>query len=538
MAVQAQQRLVPAPGGEVELRERPRRQAGRQGEPALERQRQHLVGVTAALRLVAAQPGQPGQHGDRQRAGVAGADVVGQPHRLVGVGGGVGQPALPQRDERAQAEGLRQQREGPAIAGEDDGAVEVAPGAGPVAEEDGAAAGLLDLLDDLEARRPARAPPRSSATPAAASPAMSRLMPFMSRLGNSSASLRGSVSSSASMLVDGARVAAHGGGHARAHQQPEPRRAGRPAAPSGQRRPASRRRRPGARSPSRPCRARASPVPRAIGSCSSGSARSSSATAWPTRPASADDVGGRQEPLRPTLRIGVELGRALERPRRGRVAAAARGVVGGEGQRLGRLVVGCGGGGRAVPRAPVGVRLVVERRRPAPRAPRAARRSPRRGRRPSAAADGGSAAACPGRRAGRRARRRRAASGRGRARSEARSSVPTSPLSSAAASTSRRRASSPSGSTRAMKARSMRSLSGRSMRSGARPARSSSVRAPGSSSSASGLPPVAPTRSSRTTAGSAPSSRARASAALQPAEPQLGQPVRIEVALRRPRARR
>ena len=48
-------------------------------------------------------------------------------------------------------------------------------------------------------RRRARAPPRSTPRPAAASPAISRLMPFMSRLGKSSASLRGSVSSSASM---------------------------------------------------------------------------------------------------------------------------------------------------------------------------------------------------------------------------------------------------------------------------------------------------------------------------------------------------
>ena len=88
-----------------------------------------------------------------------------------------------------------------------------------------------------------------------------------------------------------------------------------------------------------------------------------------------------------------------------------------------------------------------------------------------------------------------------------------------------------------MKARSMRSLSGRSRRSGARPVRSSSVSAAGSSSRASGLPPVAPTRSSRTTAGRAPSSSARGVGVAQPGEPQLGQPVRVElprVALARP----
>jgi hypothetical protein len=89
------QRLVPAPGGEIELRERPCRQAGRQREPALERERQDLVGVAPARLLVASQPGEPGQHGDRKRAGIAGADVIGQAHGLVGVGGRVHEAAFP-----------------------------------------------------------------------------------------------------------------------------------------------------------------------------------------------------------------------------------------------------------------------------------------------------------------------------------------------------------------------------------------------------------------------------------------------------------
>ena len=105
------------------------------------------MGGTPHRRPVA---GRPGQHGDREGARVAGADVVGQPHRLIRVGAGVHQAALPQGDERAKPEGLGQQGDGAAIACEDDRAVEVAPGADPVPEEDGAAAGLLDLFDDVD----------------------------------------------------------------------------------------------------------------------------------------------------------------------------------------------------------------------------------------------------------------------------------------------------------------------------------------------------------------------------------------------------
>ncbi len=70
----------------------------------------------------------------------------------------------------------------------------------------------------------------------------------------------------------------------------------------------------------------------------------------------------------------------------------------------------------------------------------------------------------------------------------------------------------------------MRSLSGRSRRSGARPASSSSVRAAGSSSRASGLPPVTPTSSSRTTAGRSLSRSAAACAPRSPASESSGSP--------------
>ena len=101
-------------------------------------------------------------------------------------------------------------------------------------------------------------------------------------------------------------------------------------------------------------------VPRAIGSRRSGSARSSSATAWPNAPGQRRGDGGRHEAPARRCGIGIELGGALQRAGGGRVPAAARGVVGREDQRLGRLVVGGGGGGGAVPRAPVDVGVVVE----------------------------------------------------------------------------------------------------------------------------------------------------------------------------------
>ena len=69
--------------------------------------------------------------------------------------------------------------------------------------------------------------------------------------------------------------------------------------------------------------------------------------------------GGDEAPRAP-LRVGVELGRALQRAGGGRVATPPRGVVGGAGQRLGRPVVGGRGRGGTVPRAPVGVGVAVE----------------------------------------------------------------------------------------------------------------------------------------------------------------------------------
>ncbi len=178
--------------------------------------------MAAALLIVAPQPGQPRQHGDRQGAGIAGADVVGQAHRLVRVGGGVREAALPQGDERAQPEGLGQQGDGAVIASEDGRAIEVAPGADPVPDEDGAAARLLDLLDDLDVvgqrerlldRRDARRGiARDEPADAVHEPAREALG-VRARLGVELGE----------HAVDGARVAADGGRHAGAHQQAEPR---------------------------------------------------------------------------------------------------------------------------------------------------------------------------------------------------------------------------------------------------------------------------------------------------------------------------
>ena len=148
-------------------------------------------------------------------------------------------------------------------------------------------------------------------------------------------------------------------------------------------------------------------VPRTIGSRSSGSARSSSATAWLKRPAIAEETAAATRRSARRCGIGIELGGALQRACGGRVPAAARGVVGGEGQRLGRVVVGRGGGGGAVPRAPVDVGAVVEHggqrlvRRAALGEARGA--VDRRAHERMAEAQ----PRCPGRSAGRRARRRR-----------------------------------------------------------------------------------------------------------------------------------
>ena len=360
------------------------------------------------------------------------------------------------------------------------------------------------------------------AAPAAASPAISLLMPFMSRLGNSSASLRGSVSSSASMrwIASGSPLTA-AAMHARINR---PRPAGRSAgnsvraasassevgirrSPDGHRQHAAHPRRGAAHH--RVAQFGLGTIEQRFGMAEA--------------PGHRRRDGGRHQVLGAALGIGIQLGGALQRAGGGGVPAAARGVIRSEDQRLGRVVVGRGGGGGAVPRAPVDVGAVLEHggerlvRRAALGEARGAvdRRAHER---MAEAQPRALAVSRPARSA------TSSASGPKPRRSEARSSVPTSPLSSAAASTSRRRASSPSGSTRTMKARSIRSLSGRSRRSGARPVRSSSVSATGSSSSASGLPPVAPTRSSRTTAGSVPSSSAAASALLSPASLSSGSP--------------
>ena len=184
-------------------------------------------------------------------------------------------------------------------------------------------------------------------------------MPFMSRLGNRSASLRGSVSSSASMrwIASGSPLTA-AAMHARI-SSPSP--AGRSAgsivraasasssvrirrAPDGHRHHAAHPRRGAAHH-------RVAQV--GLGTIEQ---RHGMAEA----PGQRRGDGGRHQALGAALGIGIELRRALQRAGGGRVPAAARGVVGGEDQRLGRLVVGGGGGGGAVPRAPVDVGLVVE----------------------------------------------------------------------------------------------------------------------------------------------------------------------------------
>jgi hypothetical protein len=72
--------------------------------------------------------------------------------------------------------------------------------------------------------------------------------------------------------------------------------------------------------------------------------------------------GGCDQAHGASLRIGVQLGGALERASRGGVSAPPGRVVGGEGKVVGRLVVGSRGGGGAMPGPPIGVRVVAERR--------------------------------------------------------------------------------------------------------------------------------------------------------------------------------
>ena len=306
--------------------------------------------------------------------------------------------------------------------------------------------------------------------------------------------------------VDGARVAADRGRHAGAHQQSQPGRpvrrqhgAGRVGehgvrvgrAPDGHR-----------GHPAHPHRhAARHRVPQV------GLGAIEQRHRMPDAPGQRRGAGRGHEAPRAPLRIGVELRRALERAGGGRVAAAARGVVGGAGQRLGRLVVRRRGGGGAVPRAPVGVGLVVEHG------------GERLVRRAALGEAGGvvdgraqqrMAEAQPRSLGGQQAGALDGVEGVGPDADALRGAQQRPDL---AAVVGRREQEHPprvvrEGSTRAMKARSMRSFNGRSRRSGARPARSSSVRAPGSSSRASGLPPVTPTSSSRTTAGRALSSSA------------------------------
>ena len=102
----------------------------------IDRQLEHLVGEPVALPLVAAQTGQPSEARERQGTRVLGPDVLGQPRRLVGVGDGIRQPAVPKREIRAQAERVREETGCGALARQRDSAVERAQRPRPVAEQD------------------------------------------------------------------------------------------------------------------------------------------------------------------------------------------------------------------------------------------------------------------------------------------------------------------------------------------------------------------------------------------------------------------
>ena len=220
---QPHERLLPAPEREVELRQRPRPRRGGQRETAVDCELEHLVGQPPALGLVAAQAREPGEAGERQRAGVLRADVLGQPRRLVRVGGRLGQPPVPQREVGAQAEDVRQERDRGALARHRDGAVERAQRAGAIADEDAAGrrpqhlARVVERLGTgqrlVEARRSAlRVTPQQPAEPGLEQ-ARHRL-PFAPRV-------RLEACSDLGRLEHALRVAAHRGGLEREAEQVE-----------------------------------------------------------------------------------------------------------------------------------------------------------------------------------------------------------------------------------------------------------------------------------------------------------------------------
>ena len=136
---QPHERLLPAAARELELRDRPRRRRRGQRQPALGRQLQHLVDHAPALVRLAPQALQPCERAERQRAGVLGADVLGQADGLVGVRRRIGEAAVPDREVAAQPEHVGQEPERALLARQGHAAVERAPGAGAVADEGGAA---------------------------------------------------------------------------------------------------------------------------------------------------------------------------------------------------------------------------------------------------------------------------------------------------------------------------------------------------------------------------------------------------------------
>ena len=350
---QPYQRLVPAAEREVELGQRPRRRGGGHGQAAVDRDLEHLVGEAAALGLVAAQAGEPGEAGERQRAGVLGPDVGGEPCRLVGVGGRLGQPPVPQREVGAQAEDVRQERDRRTLAGQDDGAVERLERAATVSDEDAAGgrpqdlARLVERLGAhqrlLEHRRRARRVAAEQAAERAQQQAGHRLA-LAPGLGVETGGEPGD-------LEHALRVAAHGGGLERASEQVEGGarvRRGATASAAAIKAACDWPGRPATISTSARIRAASRTAHRIVqlGLCAREQAQRMLHAARHDRRA-----GGRQQPLAAARR--PELGGALERPRSGRRAAARAGAVGGPLQLLGGLLVGRDGRRRAVPGAPV-----------------------------------------------------------------------------------------------------------------------------------------------------------------------------------------
>ena len=200
--------------------------------------------------------------------------------------------------------------------------------------------------------------------------------------------------------------------------------------------------------------------------------------------ADAGDVAGRlEQPRHPPRRVGREARGALGGAHRGRRAAAGAGRARRLGERRRDLLVGRDGRRRQVPRAPLALQRGGER---------AVRRA-LLGRRHRAVGDGAQQRVAERQRGPRRprsGRRPRPAPARRRS-SPAAASSSSAPDSLAAATASARRVGSGSASSRWRNARSMPAPTGTGSSIGSAPLRWASLSRRDSSSSASGLPPVA-----------------------------------------------